>query len=935
MLSDTTNVLQLQVERPMHIYNKFFWLLFYVVAIDVAAADQFSERSIQFFEVKIRPLLVDNCIECHGPQRQEGDLRLDSREAILSGGSRGSAVTNIRMALGPLVDAISYKNDDLQMPPDGSLSDRQISDLRRWIRLGMPWPNDFRLPPDLDPSQHWAFQPVESPVLPDVSDWDWPQTGIDRFILSNLDAAQLKPSTPATRNVLIRRLYLDVLGIPPTPAQISEFVNDNNVNATEQLIDRVLSAPELGPKWARHWLDIARYADNKGYVFYLNREFSWSYTYRDYVIEAFNHDLPYDRFLLEQLAADQLELGENQRALRAMGLLTVGAYFTNNTHDIIDDRIDVVTRGLMGVTVTCARCHDHKYDPFTQKDYYALYGVIGNSHDPIVPPLYESPPDTDVYREFKKQLDVKQSALETFITETITNLREDGRTRIEEYLVAAYNQRNNPDSSNFMLLTDKGAINPRMVRRWINFLKREGEAANPVWKVWDAYCQIPDEMFAEESADVFQRLAAEMPEVNPIIAKACLASAPDSINQLANWYAGALLKVKETWLNESTKPDSNVRKLENADAEQLRQALYGQGSPPEIPTLMTWGFLDLFPDRQTQADFKKLLEDVEGFIRKGEGAPPRALVLKENDVLAPSHVFVRGNPFNKGEPVPRSFPAVLSQDNGQLVGGSGRLDLARRIIDPSNPLTARVIVNRIWSHYFGTGLVKTTSDLGIRSGTPTHPELLDYLATQLTENRWSLKRIHREILLSAVYQQASIDRHNALQVDPENTLLWKINRKRLGWEGTRDSLLAITDQLSPQIGGASFGLSDAWNPRRSIYAYINRLDVPTLLTTFDFPNPNVSIGDRSETTIAPQALYFLNNAFFAEVAARVVARPDVQQITDHKERLQFIYQILFGREATPDDITDCAEFLGAQPNNESWQRLIHVLTMSNEFVFVD
>jgi hypothetical protein len=929
------NAVQLGVEKAMKLYLQIIAILILATSHSALSAQDFAARHIEFFESRIRPLLINSCIECHGPQRQEGELRLDSRAAILTGGSRGSAVTDMRALSGPLLDAVGYKHDDLQMPPDGPLTDREVGDLRRWVKLGMPWPEDFHLPPNLDPSRHWAYLPIQSPNLPDVRKWTWPQTGIDRFILAKLEEAQLTPSDPASKQHLIRRLYLDVLGIPPSPEQVTRYLSDESQNATEQLVDRILTSPELGPKWARHWLDIARYADNKGYVFYLNREFSWSYTYRDYVIEAFNSDLNYDQFLLEQLAADQLDLGADKRPLRAMGLLTVGAYFTNNTHDIIDDRIDVVTRGLMGVTVTCARCHDHKYDPFTQNDYYALYGVIANSHDPIVPPLYESPPDTDAYREFKKQLDVKQTALESFITNTVANLREDGRTRITEYLIAAYNQRNNPDSSNFMLLTDKGAINPRMIRRWINYLKYEGDSGSPIWNIWNAYSQIPDDEFTEKSGEVFQQLTAEMPETNSIIAKACLEAAPETIDQLAKWYADALLQVKQSWMETTADPNNQATQLEDRAAEQLRLALYGEGSPPEIPTMMTWGFLDLFPDRTTQGEFKKLLGDVEGFIRSGAGAPPRALTLKENDVLAPSHVFVRGNPFNKGEHVPRSFPKVLSNDDGILHNGSGRLELANRIVAPSNPLTARVIVNRIWAHYFGRGLVHTTSDLGIRSGTPSHPQLLDYLATRLIQGGWSLKQLHREILLSAVYQQKSLDRTEATEKDPENQLLWKFNRKRLSWEATRDSLLAVTDEMSSQLGGPSFNLSAAWNPRRSVYAYINRLDVPTLLTTFDFPNPNVSIGDRSETTIAPQALYFLNNTFFAEITKRVLGRSDVRQTTDIQQRIELLYHILLGREPTVDDRADCSDFLGSNPDGVKWRMLIHVLVMSNEFLFVD
>jgi hypothetical protein len=899
-------------------------------------ADRFPTGQIKFFEQRIRPLLINHCIKCHGPQRQESELRLDSREAILTGGSRGTAAPTGDLEAGLIIDAVTHRDEDLQMPPGDPLAAAQVDDLRRWVRMGMPWPEKFRLPANLDPREHWAYQPITNPPLPEVTDWSWPRTDIDRFVAARLDEKELSPSVEAPRAILIRRIYLDVLGIPPTPDEVRGFLSDPRPDAYVHLVDRVLASPQLGPRWARHWMDVARYADNKGYVFYLNREFGWSYTYRDYLIEAFNKDLPFDEFVLQQLAADQLELGSEKRPLRAMGFITVGAYFTNNTHDIIDDRIDVVTRGLMGITVTCARCHDHKYDPFTQQDYYALYGVIHSSYDPIVPPLYEPPPDTDTYREFQKQLDVKQKTLEDFIQGAMTRLREDGRTRIAEYLVAAYNQRNNPATDNFMLLTDKGAINPRMIRRWLGYLKREAQTPNPVWTVWQRYSLIPDDQFKEQATLVFRELSEPgATRVNPHVARACLQAAPESIDQLARWYETLLLETKQQWMALANSGDAPADGFADMDLEQLRQVLYGKNGPANVPRQTTWGFLDLFPDRPTQEEFKKLLGDVETFIRSGEGAPPRALVLIENEQPVDPHVFIRGNPFQQGEAVPRRFIEVLSQDEGLLQEGSGRKEMAERIIDPGNPLTSRVIVNRIWAHYFGTGIVATPNDLGLRGAPPTHPQLLDYLARRLIQRGWSLKDLHRNILLSAAYRQESLDREKMQQLDPENRLLWKMNRKRLSWEAMRDSLVAVTGQMSLDLGGPSFVLNSNWNGRRSVYGYINRLDVSTLLTTFDFPNPNASSGARSQTTVPPQTLYFLNDAFMGEVCRRVMARADVLATPDTRDRIELLYQIVLARPASGQDLEDALAFLGETPGPGAWQRLAHVLLMTNEFVFID
>ena len=898
--------------------------------------DLFPPDQVKFFEQRIRPVLVNHCIKCHGPQRQESELRLDSRESILTGGTRGTAIPTTGSQEGLIIDAVMHRDEDLQMPPGDPLQATQVSDLRRWVRMGMPWPKEFRLPANLDPRQHWSYQPITNPPLPEVTDWSWPRTDIDQFVLARLEENQLSPSKEARQTTFIRRLYLDVLGIPPSPDEVRRFLDNPRPDAHVHLVDRVLSSPQLGPRWARHWMDIARYADNKGYVFYLNREFGWSYTYRDYLIEAFNSDLPFDQFVMQQLAADQMQLGPDRRPLRAMGFITVGAYFTNNTHDIIDDRIDVVTRGLMGITVTCARCHDHKFDPITQQDYYALYGVIHSSYDPIVPPLYEPPPDTDQYREFQKQLNLKQKRLEDFIQGAMTRLQEDGRTRIGEYLVAAYNQRNNPDTDNFMLLTDKGAINPRMIRRWLGYLKRKAESSDPVWNLWQRYSQLPDDQFAERAASVFQQLRdLEAGMINPLVIRACLQRAPESIDELASWYEALLLETKQQWLTLAGSDDPPAEGFADPDLEQLRQVLFGKKGPANVPRQTTWGFLDLFPDRPTQEEFKKLLGDVETFIRSGEGAPPRALVLVENEQPIDPHVFLRGNPFQQGEAVPRRFIEVLSDDDGLLRQGSGRKEMAQRIIDPANPLTSRVIVNRIWAHYFGKGIVSTPSNFGVRGAEPTHPGLLDYLAHRLVERDWSLKDLHRNILLSATYRQQSLDRDHPGSTDPENRLLWKMNRKRLPWEAMRDNLVAVTGQMSLDLGGPSFALDSSWNGRRSVYGYVNRLDVATLLTTFDFPNPNASSGSRSQTTVPPQTLYFLNDAFLGEVCRRVMARDDVAGTVEARQRTELLYTILLARSAEQEDMDDALDFLGDTPGPEEWLRLVHVLVMTNEFVFID
>tara|TARA_Y100001960_G_scaffold142879_1_gene151287 strand:- start:235 stop:2976 length:2742 start_codon:yes stop_codon:yes gene_type:complete len=912
------------------VYHPIFQCLLLCILLTARSlnAGEFTRAQLDFFESNIRPLLIKHCIACHGPQRQEADLRLDSRESILSGGIRGPAADLGNPSVSLLLKAVRHE-DDLAMPPDTKLSTSEVNAIARWLRTGLAWPKTFELPVNLDPSKHWSFQPVRNPSPPTVPDGIFPLTEIDRFIVNKLSAHQLKLNSIASRHVLVRRVYQDLTGLPPTIAQIDAFTEDAADNAYETLLERVLEDPQFGPHWARMWMDVARYADNKGYIFYLNREFKWSYTYRDYLIEAFNEDRSFRQMVLEQLAADQLELNDNKRPLRAMGFVTLGDYFVNNKYDMIDDRIDVITRGLLGLTVTCARCHDHKFDPIPTADYYSLYGVLDSSHDPIVPPLFEDPDNTDEYQAFHAELQLKKATLDNFVTTTIGNLREDGRTRISDYLVAAYNQRNNPDSDNFMLLTDKGALNPRMIRRWINFLKEQATEKSSPWYVWNSFAALTDEEFETNRTVVYQSLKHEEAPLNRIIVRFTLQSEPASMQELATRYQEALLHVKDQIATD----ESSV--CENQDSLDIKAALYGPTAPAEIPGNVGFDFLDLFPDRATQAEFKKILEDVEGFIRNDKSAPPRALVLLDNEQPTEPYIFTRGNPNNRGDYVSRHFLSVLDPKQTPFSIGSGRLELAQKIASPTNPLTARVYVNRLWTQLFGRGLVATPSDFGLRGSRPSHPDLLDHLATKFIESGWSTKSILKQIMMSETYRQSSDFTGDTPSVDPENILLWRANRKRMSWEQTRDALLQVTGELDHSNQGAGFDLNQTWIPRRSVFSYINRLDIPTLLRTFDYPSPNASIGQRSVTTVPQQGLWFFNNPFINQVIDRVNKRIVSMNLKSEEERIVFLYHICFARAPSSDELQLILEFLNDSEHSHDFRDLIHVLLMSNEFVFIN
>ena len=889
-------------------------------------AESYTRQHLDHFERSIRPVLVQHCIGCHGPQRQEGDLRLDSRKAILTGGSRGPAIDLVKRGDSLLLKALRHQ-DGLEMPPDGKLPEGILANFARWIKHDAAWPTTFVLPSHLDPTQHWAFKPISDPAVPVVSHPNGDGTSIDPFILTGLSKHNLSPSERADRATLARRVYQDIIGLPPTTEQLNVFLNDQNPAAYRTLVDSAMENPQFGVHWARMWMDIARYADNKGYIFYLNREFKWAFTYRDYLIESFNEDRSFQTMIVEQIAADQV-VDKDLGALRAMGFVTLGDYFVNNKYDMIDDRIDVITRGLMGLTVTCARCHDHKFDPIPTSDYYGLYGVLDSSHDPIVPPLYEDPPQHPEYLAFDEQLKEKKDKLDVFVNTTIHKLREDGRTRIAEYLMAAYFERNNPDSDNFMLLTDKGALNPRMIRRWKNFLKDEQTNNMSIWRVWNTFAAVGDDDLGSKFEGIHRDLISDKHQINPIIVNYVLDTNPTTMLQVAQQYEKALLYVKALTPQEGDNWGT-------AESQQIARSMYSPIAPAEIPVNIGFDFLDLFPDRETQAEFKKILEDVENFIRNEPAAPPRALVLHDNKTPTEPYFFNRGNPNNRGPYVPRSFLTILDPDREPFQRGSGRLELAQKIASPENPLTARVMSNRIWAELMGSGLVATPSDFGIRGATPTHPLLLDHLATYFVDNDWSIKSLIRLIVMSQTYQQSSDSIDKTSNHDPDNRFLWKSNRKRLTWEQTRDAIIHATGELDASISGPSFGLEETWIPRRSAFSYINRLDIPTLLRTFDYPSPDASAGKRSQTTVPQQALWFFNNQFIQEAVARISRRSELANITEPSHRIANLYRLLFSREPSKSEYATITTFLNRAESDTAFADLIHVLLMSNEFVFIN
>jgi hypothetical protein len=928
-----------------------------------SAAETLPPEQEEFFEKRVRPLLAAHCQKCHGAETQEAHLRLDSRQGIERGGDAGKVIVPGEPDRSRLIAAVRY-NGDLQMPPDYKLSAKDFQTLVEWVKIGAPWPaeavKDSPPPSGAKPpavamtaarAGHWSYQPIRKPALPAVENEAWCRTPIDRFILAKLEQQKLHPSAAADRSTLIRRLSFDLIGLPPSYEEVEAFVADRSPAAVEKVIDRLLASPHYGERWGRHWLDIARYADTKGYVFQEERRYPFAYTYRDYVVQSLNEDLPFDQFIIEQLAADKLPPRDENRSLAAMGFLTVGRRFSNNIHDIIDDRIDVVTRGMLGLTVTCARCHDHKYDPIPTADYYSLYAVFNSSTEPKELPLVGKPEDGPAYEKYQQQLARLQQEFDGFAAKEIDKLRAELRGQSGEYLAQAVVDRlEKGDRVDEFLSLSPGETRPQLVRRWRDYLARKAKQADPVFALWHRFVSWKSADFASEATKLIDELKTaaandtSAAQVNARLRQAILDQPPQSLLDVIKLYGKLLAEVDAQWkaalehAAEAKMPPPTA--LADAADEQLRQVLYGADSPAMFASEEA---LRLF-DRATRTKYTGLKKKVDSFKASSPAAPPRAMVL--NDVEKPTNVriFLRGNPARPGAEVPRQYLEVLAGDHRQpFTDGSGRLELARAIASADNPLTARVIVNRVWQHHFGAGLVTTPSDFGARSEPPSHPELLDYLAATLMDEGWSLKRLHRQILLSSVYQQSSDDRPEAGAADPENRLLWRANRRRLEFEPLRDAMLAVSGQLDRTLGGRPVEIAKApYSKRRTLYGFIDRQDLPDMFRVFDFASPDVSTEQRPTTTVPQQALFAMNSPFVLDQARSLAARANEPAPNDPETRIAALYRLALSRQPRADEQAKALEFITAQqakptePGQLSpWELLAQVLLLTNEFAFVD
>ncbi|MCS1409684.1 MAG: hypothetical protein M2R45_02868 [Verrucomicrobia subdivision 3 bacterium] len=897
--------------------NSFKGMVFcFVVSVGQAEPFSLPEGDIVsgiFFEQSVQPLLESACFDCHSHRAKsvKGGLYLDSRSGWEVGGHSGAVIVPGDPDASLLIRAVRYQDEDIQMPPKGKrLSEQQVSVLEKWVRLGAFDPRRAVVAVPEDSAQtHWAFQPVKQPAVPQVKNTSWVKTAVDVFILSALERRGLRPSKRADQRTLIRRVYFDLIGLPPTLDEIERFEADRSPDAFERLVDRLLASPQYGERWARHWLDIARYADTKGYVFQQERRFPYAYTYRDYVINTFNRDLPYDRFIVEQLAADQLGLTDNPDPLAGMGFLTLGRRFLGNQQDIIDDRIDVVTRGLMGLTVSCARCHDHKYDPIPTADYYSLYGVFASSEEPSEPLLLSYDPNSPLYLEYEAELKRLTAEWDDYRISNQKKALSKSRERTGEYLKVLFDARGRNRSETENMVRER-KLSPVIAFRWQRYLKKLEGQFDPVFTPWTELTELSDAGVLDSSLVVKLTLGTDTEKpLNPLVAEALREVMPRDVEELAKMYGDFFQRAEQAW---QERPEG-MKALDDPAQEALRQVLYADGAPPNIALDQATQLLDV----PTQQKIISLKREVDRLPATHPGAPACAMALVDRKQLVEPVVFLRGKPGARGPKVPRQFLSLVEGEQRQPFSqGSGRLELAQAIASAENPLTSRVIVNRVWRQHFGQPFVSTASDFGLRADPPSHPELLDYLAFRFMADSWSLKRLHKLILSSNTYQQASdLDEWHAAK-DPENRYLWRMNRRRLELEPLRDTLLSVTGSLDTTMGGQPVEITKApYTPRRTIYGFIERQNLPSIFRTFDLASPDSSSAGRFETTVPQQALFMVNSPFVQNLARNL--EDEVQRTAPKRldEQVRRLFESVLQRQPTRQERRLALDFLNSQTDS--------------------
>lgn len=912
-----------------------------------------SAEKITFFEKNVRPVFVEHCQDCHGPDAAESKFRIDTLSGLLTGGERGPAIIPGKPSESLLISAINH-DDVLQMPPKQKLSAKQIADITKWIETGAAWPgmlpatvtavtisNSASTISDED-RKFWLFQSPLAAKPPAVRDAQWIKSPIDHFILADLEAKNLRPAPQADKRTLIRRATFDLTGLPPTPEEVDAFLSDGSPDAFARLIDRLLASPHYGERWGRHWLDVARYADSNGMD--ENLAFINAYRYRDYVVNAFNSDKPYDRFVAEQIAGDLLPrvAGEAEEAyfdrLTATGFLAIGPKMLADDDpkkkemDIIDEQLDTLGKAFLGLTLGCARCHDHKFDPIPAADYYSLAGILKSTKTMenfnVVAKWNENFLETTEQMQdrlaYEKQLKAVDDRLAKRKKAADDEAMSIARRRTGEYLAAvaelvplAVDGMKFKPKLPLDKLAKERKLDPTLLKQWLNQVDRRVRDPNTIYQSFiDGQRNGGDAAALATAAKAFQ------------------AEADRAIDA---WEA--LLKGKQ-------KPT----KLDDPRLDEYRSVLYDNKIGPVRPTR---GFSGYEP--AAAAELATLEKEKAELVKT---APPirRAMGVQEGTIQN-IRVHYRGNHTTLGPEVPRQFLRVVAGEKQTPIDASqsGRLQLAEWLTQPDHPLTARVMVNRIWRWHFGRGLVRTVDNFGKLGERPTNQALLDWLAVEFVRSGWSMKALHRQIMLSSTYQMSTQYDARAAAADPENLLYWRFERRRLEAEEVRDALLAVSGRLDRSLGGttASFRereyvtgtgsrVTTFTTPRRSVYLPILRSAVYEVLQAFDFTDPSASEGNRATTTVAPQALFMMNGGPVAENAAALAKTLLTRSDLDDRARVGEAFAAILNRPATKPEIARSLQLVAEiekqteiDAKQAAWTSLCRVLFASNEFIYVE
>lgn len=902
----------------------------------IAHAQTADAQSLEIFENRIRPVLADHCYACHSASgKQKGGLHLDSKAAMLKGGESGPVLVPGKPGDSLILKALRHEGD-LKMPPQKKLPENVVADFEAWIKRGALDPRDGQGTATVaditieEGRKFWAFQPPKRyppppAQAPDLGAGGWAKSEIDHFILAELAKRGLKPVPIADKRTLIRRATFDLIGLPPTPEEVDAFLRDDTADAFAKVVDRLLSSPHYGERWGRYWLDVARYAEDKALA--AAKASPHAFRYRDWVVQAFNQDMPYDQFLRLQLAGDLLPESAADRFVQFAGLGFQGLgqeYHRGSVPlqvmaDELDDRIDTLTRGLLGLTVACARCHDHKYDPIPTRDYYSLAAAYQGSNLTEIP--LASKEVVAQFKAWQEQTKQREGHVRQWLLDRGKALSHTAVGDMGRYFLAAWRirvLRANKLSADEQAIARQEKLQPYFLARCVKFLDAaNAEKTAAVLKPW---------LMAAQKAQGTAR-----PEDDMVLVPEELQRATDELQREGRAVLQALERSDPQKTGKSAKPALP------APQQAMLKTLCQDANAPFL--VVEKDIASLLPPAAQKEHEARQAE----LARHKQTAPPAPVMAHGVSGGGQAmRVYIRGNVERSGEEAPPGFLRVLRSADTTPAAASKftRLDLAEAIISPHNPLTARVFVNRVWHYHFGRGIVGTPSNFGKLGDRPTHPELLDSLAVGFMENGWSVKWLHRAITLSTTYQLGSAKVAENMTKDPENQFLWRMSPRRLDVEAWRDAWLMVAGRLDRTLGGPSVNLNDPKNVRRTVYAQISRSAPNPTLAMFDFPDANVSSDRRGLTTVPQQQLFVLNSGFTVETA-RGFAQRLAAAAPDEEARMVLAYRLAYGREPTPAERRLGQEFLraaaGANASDKltPWEQYAQAILAANEFNWVD